>query len=65
MSNTISRPAVVTDEHIMYLDDLRESGETNMYGARSYLMDEFDLSKDDAATVLYYWMKSFGERHSK
>ena len=63
MSKTIERPAIVSDEHLDYLDDLRESGATNMFGARPYLIDEFDLTKDEAATVLAYWMKTFAERH--
>lgn len=61
-----TRPEIVTEAHLTYLDDLRESGETNMYGARPYLMGEFpELDKNDAATILSYWMKSFEERHSK
>jgi hypothetical protein len=56
------RPECVTDEHLEYLDNLRESGATNMFGARPYLMDEFpDLSDKDASAVLGYWMKSFGK----
>lgn len=48
-------------EHKEYLDDLRESGEVNMYGAGSYLRDEFDLGKEEAKAILIEWMKSFGE----
>jgi hypothetical protein len=60
--NKGERPEVCTDEHLEYLDGLRESGATNMFGARPYLMEEFaDLSNDDAAAVLGYWMKTFGQ----
>ena len=59
----IERPAIVTDEYLEYLDALRESGATNMYGAVPYLTDEFDLSRLDASATLAYWMKSFSERH--
>ena len=60
----IEKPVVVEDEHLEYLDELRDSGVTNMFGARSWLMDEFsELSKSEAGVVLSYWMKSFGERH--
>ena len=59
----IDRPAVVTDEHLNYLDDLRESGDTNMFGAKPYLMGAFpELDKQDTCVVLSYWMASFGER---
>ena len=57
------RPDYCTDEHLEYLDDLREAGIVNMFGARPYLMDAFGLSGDEAAAVLGYWMVSFGERH--
>ena len=58
------RPEVVLDEHLEYIDNLRESGVTNMFGARQYLMDKFPgLSGTDAGDVLLYWMDSFSERH--
>lgn len=59
----VERPAIVTDEHLTYLDDLRESGETNMFGARPYVQREFGVSSREAQTILGYWMKSFSERH--
>ena len=31
------RPEEVTTEHLVYLDTLRESGDTNMFGAGKYL----------------------------
>ena len=55
------RPEMVTDEHLVYLDNLRESGVTNMYGAGSYVQSEFALSKQEAHHILSYWMESFGE----
>ncbi len=58
----IDRPTIVTDEHLTYLDDLRESGITNMYGAGQYLEKYFGLSRTKANDVLVYWMKSFSER---
>lgn len=51
----------VTNEHLEYLDELRESGETNMFGARPYLIQEFDLSDKEAADTLTYWMNTFGQ----
>ena len=55
------RPPIVTDEHLRYLDELRESGVTNMFGARPYVEQAFDVSKSDAGTILSYWMESFGK----
>lgn len=51
------------DEYFEYLDELRESGVTNMYGAGAYLEREFDLDKYEARTILQKWMETFSERH--
>ena len=60
----IDRPTVVEDSHLTYLDDLRESGVTNMFGAGEYLERTFsELNRGEAGTILGYWMESFGERH--
>ena len=48
-----------------YLDDLRESGVTNMYGAGSYVRDEFGLSRREAGDLLVEWMTTFEERHKE
>ena len=59
--NTPAQPEFFKPEHRTYLNELRESGKTNVFGARPYLMNKFpELSKLDAAQVLSYWMKSFG-----
>jgi len=55
------RPGYVTDEHLKYLDDLRESGVTNMSSGGRYLIQKFGLSVDKASSILSYWMKSFGD----
>ena len=59
----IDRPEIVDDEHLIYLDELRESGVTNMFGAGAYLAAEFCIDKKVAAEILSYWMDSFGEDH--
>ncbi len=57
------RPEVVTEDHLEYLDMLRESGATNMFGAGAYLERDMDLSKSDARAVLAYWMETYSSRH--
>ncbi len=58
----IVRPEIVQDEHLVFLDALRKSGATNMYGAGSWLRDEFEtLSKKDSHLILSYWMQTFGK----
>jgi hypothetical protein len=63
MSNKIDRPEGVDDEHLTYLDNLRESGVTNMYGAGIYLTNYFGFTRREASIILQYWMESFEERH--
>jgi len=46
-------------EYFEYLDDLRESGETNMFGAGNYLRDDHGLDRREAGAVVSAWMKTF------
>ena len=39
-----------------YLNRLRESGTTNMFGAGPYLRMEFDIGEREANQVLSEWM---------
>ena len=48
-----------------YLDALRESGATNMFGATPYLMKEFGFDKQEARRWLTEWMETFSERHPR
>ena len=57
----MERPSIVEDEHLDYLNELRESGETNMFGATPYLMQEFSLNMKEAKEILLYWMESFSD----
>ena len=59
------RPEVVTDEMLEYLDDLRESGEVNMFGAGQYIQRDFDLTRTQSRDVVLYWMATFQDRHSE
>jgi len=49
----------IDQKYIDYLNALRESGITNMFGAGEYLMDTFDLQKVEARKILSNWMKNF------
>ena len=63
MSDKVERPEDVEDEHLTYLDELRESGITNMFGAGAYIADEFGITRRQSGVILSYWMESFEERH--
>lgn len=43
----------------LYLEALRRSGETNMYGADPYLIKRFDLDKKEAIQALINWMQNY------
>ena len=51
------------EEYFEYLDQLRESGVTNMFGATPYLVEEFGVDRSTARRILTEWMRSFSERH--
>jgi len=51
------------ESYFEYLDDLRESGVVNMYGAVPYLMNDFLLGQEEASNILNEWMRTFSERH--
>ena len=44
-------------EFFIWLNRLRESGETNMYGASPYLQCAFSLNKREASKILVEWME--------
>lgn len=60
---TVDRPTFLKDHHLLFLDELRDSGATNMFGAAPYVMDAYHLSREKAVAIVSYWMKTFGERH--
>lgn len=46
-------------EFFTFVDELRQSGETNMFGVAPYLEASFTLSRADTKTVLTAWMQTF------
>lgn len=48
-----------------FLDELRESGVTNMFGATPFIVDEFDVTNAEARKYLVTWMETFHIRHPK
>ena len=55
----------VTEAMLVYLDELRESGVTNMLGAGPYLQQTFGLDKKDARTALVRWIETYTDRHGR
>jgi hypothetical protein len=56
-------PKPEMNQYLDYLDIVRESGVTNMFGATPYLMVEYDLEHDEARAILVFWMETFSQRH--
>ena len=50
-------------QYFDYLNDLRDSGETNMWLASSYLEAEFGLDRKEAKDILLSWIRSFSKQH--
>ena len=47
----------------VFLDQLRESGTINMFGAAPYVSDAFGVTKYEARDLVKNWMQTFEERH--
>ena len=52
-------------EEFLYLNRLRESGETNMWGASPYLQEQFYISRKEASKILQEWMAWISENPSR
>ena len=48
-----------TNEYWIFLEDLRRSGITNMFGAAPYLQEAFDIDRKEATAILADWMKNY------
>lgn len=54
---TVEKPANLAPEHLEFLDDLREAGHTNMWGAAAPLRKAYpSLSQRESRDILFYWM---------
>ena len=47
------------NEVFLYLEKLKEDGLTNMFGAGSFIMADFEVSKSVAHKYLAEWMESY------
>lgn len=51
------------NEVFEYLDELRDSGVTNMFGAAPYICLAFAVTTAEGRALLLEWMNTFEERH--
>ena len=61
----VDRPSFVTNEHLVFLDDLRKSGQTNMYASTSFIEEEFGTTHEESIEILVYWMITFTQRQTQ
>jgi len=61
MSTPVEFPNVTASEDEVrgYLNNLRESGTINMFGAGEYLERDLDMSRTEARASLMWWMEQF------
>tara|TARA_R100000697_G_C5307214_1_gene159701 strand:- start:27 stop:224 length:198 start_codon:yes stop_codon:yes gene_type:complete len=48
-------------EYYVYLEELRQSGETNMFGSAPYLREEFGLGRRESIKIVANWMDNYEE----
>lgn len=62
ITETSKRPATEFEQEVFnFLNELRESGSTNMFGARADIIAEFEIESDEAKRILLLWMKNFNK----
>lgn len=47
------------NKYWLYLENLRRSGVTNMFGAARYLVAEFGVTSGEAHDILSDWMRNY------
>ncbi len=50
------------EELFKFLDNVRESGKINMFGAAPVLQEVYGLSRREARNILLEWIDTFAER---
>ena len=56
------RPTTDLEKRVfIYLNMVRDSGITNMFGAGPYVEREFSVTKREAVALLSSWMNNFNE----
>lgn len=59
MSEKVIKITKEEKEMFDFLNNLRDSGATNMFGASPYLVEVFEIKEKEARKVLTKWMSNF------
>jgi hypothetical protein len=62
MTKEIRKTTKDEKEVLEYLNVLRNSGVTNMFGAAPYVQAEFGVDKKESHRLLSLWMDNFNEK---
>ena len=58
----MSRKATESEVEVLeYLNELRESGATNMFGAGPYVENVFEFDKQESRRLVSLWMSNFND----
>ena len=49
------------EDYFEFLDNLRESGQVNMFGAGQVLQEVYGMNRHEAREVVAAWMEQFGK----
>ena len=52
---------VLEKEALEYLNELRESGQINMFGAAPFVESNFNLDRKESIRLLTLWMANFND----
>lgn len=47
------------NKYWIFLENLRRSGVTNMFGAGPFLVQEYGISRQEASKILVDWMNNY------
>lgn len=56
---------MTNNKYWIFLEKLRRSGQTNMFGAIPYLVKEFGCTYDEASEILVNWMANYKQSDYK
>lgn len=56
---------MTNNKYWIYLEELRQSGVTNMFCATPYLMNEFNLDEQEAVKILNNWINNYNPQDYK
>lgn len=51
------------DAVFSFLDDLRDSGKINMFGAGVYVQELYQIERNKANDLVKEWMATYSDRH--